>query len=72
MANHHMSDRHLPHHHFLDHHELERWLEDHDGQWITPMFLLIFLIFGFAVYDMFTHSDAFLLQSSIPLVSTDW
>jgi hypothetical protein len=62
-----MTDRHL-----IDPDGLERWLEDHDAQWITPLCLLIFIMFGLAIYDTFAPSDAFLLKSSLSFMSTDW
>jgi hypothetical protein len=59
-------------HHFIDPDGLERWLEDHDALWITPLFLLLFVMFGLAIYETFAHSDIFLLKSSTPFISTEW
>jgi hypothetical protein len=59
-------------HPFIDHSEgLERWLEEHDGLWVTSFVLLLLMIYGFAIYT-FAHTDAFLLNSGIPFMPADW
>lgn len=58
-------------HHFFEHEQLERWWEDHDALCVVPLFVLMFVIFGFSLYSMFAHNDASLLQS-IPLASAEW
>ena len=59
-------------HHLIDPENWERWLEDHDALWVTPLSLLFFIMFALAIYYTFAHSDAFLLKSSISFMSTEW
>jgi hypothetical protein len=60
------------HHHFVDPKSLERWLEDHDGLWVSVLFTLIFVIFTLVMYQTLMHNDVFLLKSSTPFISADW
>ena len=59
-------------HHFIDQYQsLERWLEEHDGWWISALALLLLVIYGLAIYWAF-HADAFLLHGHVPFVSAHW
>ncbi len=59
-------------HHLIDHERLERWLEDHENAWLTPLLLLTFLIFAVVLFELFADNDAFLLNNTISVVSNEW
>jgi len=56
-------------HDFIDYENMERWLQNHNGV-LLSLFLLLFAIFGFALHEMFAHSEVFV--NDIPFMSTDW